>query len=426
MSATDHTYERILAYLKGLLSNRQRHDLEREMMRDAFDEEAFEGLNHLTADELEHDSSVLLNRLDERMQPGRRRNLPLLLRIAATVVLLAGISTVLYFVFRTPAESLITHEITREKPQKPAETVTSSPSEQQTTAPETEAAGDSRTISGVKQEPPEMEKIPEQRSEEASPLAVKARSATAKEFASEPALLNTASERQKSAVPQSSAEGLSTTGLLTGRIVGSDGEALPGVAVREEGTDRGTVTDINGRFSIKTTDSNSMLAIHYIGYKSREMNAREIAGKDIIMQEDLMALEEIVVVGYGTQKKKDETGAVSVLEADEISPGREGMPYDFIKPVPPGGSLKAFKNWVAEKLDYSKYGEFSGKNRIQVTLTVKVDGSLTDILTTANDPAPITEDVKGIIAQSSRWQPALKNKIPVEAQIVIRFIIEVE
>ena len=426
MSATDHTYERILAYLKGLLSNRQRHDLEREMMHDAFDEEAFEGLNHLTADELEHDSSVLLNRLDKRMQPGRRRNMPLLLRIAATVVLLAGIGTVLYFIFRTPSESLITQEITREKPLKPPETAASSPTDQQTSTHETEAGVDSRTISGIKQEIPEIDKIPEQRSEEASPMVENLKSATAKEFASESAIMNTASERQKSAAPRSSTDGISTTGLLTGRIVGSDGEALPGVAVREEGTDRGTVTDINGRFSIKTTDSNSMLVINYIGYKSLEMNAREITGRDIIMQEDLMALEEVVVVGYGTQKKKDETGAVSVLEADEISPGREGMPYDFIKPVPPGGSLKAFKNWVVEKLDYSKYGEFSGKYRIQVTLTVKADGSLTDIETTANDPALITEDIKGIIAQSSRWQPALKNKIPIEAQIVIRFVIEVE
>jgi hypothetical protein len=424
MSATEHTYERILAYLKGLLSNRQRHDLELEMMHDAFDEEAFEGLNQLTGVELEHDSSVLLNRLDKRIQPHRKRSMPLVLRIAATVVMLAGIGTILYFVFRTPSESLITQEITHDKENK-AETATPSLPERQISVPETKATGPQQ-VSGVKQDAPVMVEISEQRSEEVSPINEKAKSATAKELASESALLNTASERQKSAAPMSSADRISTTGLLTGRIVGSDGEALPGVAVLEEGTDRGTVTDINGRFSLKMTDSNSMLAFNYIGYKSLEMNAREIAGKDIILQEDLLALDEVVVVGYGARKKSDEAGAVNAPEAKAALSNEAPFSYSVVNPIPPGGSLKAFKNQVNGRIDTTLFRSFPGRHKMMFILNLRNDGSVGNIEVRSSAPEPIIEAYKRAISDSPAWEPALQDDNPVESEVLIRFVVNVE
>ena len=72
MSAIERTYEQIIAYLKGLLTNRQRHHLEKKMMQDAFEEEAFEGLSQMDAGELQADMDLLADRLKERIKPAKR------------------------------------------------------------------------------------------------------------------------------------------------------------------------------------------------------------------------------------------------------------------------------------------------------------------------------------------------------------------
>src|SRR5512145_3260584 len=111
MSRIELTYKQIVRYLKNLLSDRERYDLEKEMMHDAFDEEAFEGLTGLSGQELESDMNVLLQRLDKRIAPVKKRNLTWYYRIAAAFVLLVGVGSLLFFIFRTPSPDLITQEI---------------------------------------------------------------------------------------------------------------------------------------------------------------------------------------------------------------------------------------------------------------------------------------------------------------------------
>ena len=79
MSKINKTYERISRYLKGILSGRERHDLERDMMQDVFDEEAFEGLNLMNAEELESDMTALENRLDQRIHQPKKNSRLLIL-----------------------------------------------------------------------------------------------------------------------------------------------------------------------------------------------------------------------------------------------------------------------------------------------------------------------------------------------------------
>lgn len=113
---TDPKYDRILAYLKGLFSNRQRHDLEKEMMQDLFDEEAFEGLSQLSGSDLETDMELLHRKLDARIIPARNNRFIVFFRMAAAVILLIGAGGVLYFVLRTPNANLLTDEHKIEKP----------------------------------------------------------------------------------------------------------------------------------------------------------------------------------------------------------------------------------------------------------------------------------------------------------------------
>lgn len=106
--------------------------------------------------------------------------------------------------------------------------------------------------------------------------------------------------------------------IVQGRVVEEGGEPLPGATVLEKGTSNGVVSDLNGNFSI-TVAANATLSISFIGF---ETTAVEVGGRtqvgEIIMMPDLSELSEVVVVGYGTQRKVDLTGSVAIVDTDEM------------------------------------------------------------------------------------------------------------
>lgn len=105
---------------------------------------------------------------------------------------------------------------------------------------------------------------------------------------------------------------------VKGQVVDESGEPLIGATVKIKGSKDGTVTDLDGNFTINTT-SNATLVISYVGYKEREVAVRGRAVIDQIeMSADNNTLDQVVVVGYGTQKKADLTGSVAVVNADEM------------------------------------------------------------------------------------------------------------
>jgi TonB-linked SusC/RagA family outer membrane protein len=106
---------------------------------------------------------------------------------------------------------------------------------------------------------------------------------------------------------------------LTGRVTDAGGIALPGVNVAEKGTANGAITDANGNFAISVASAASTLSISFIGYSTQELVVGDKSTIDVILKEALSALDEVVVVGYGTQKRTTLTGSVSVVKGDVIS-----------------------------------------------------------------------------------------------------------
>ena len=105
---------------------------------------------------------------------------------------------------------------------------------------------------------------------------------------------------------------------VSGQVVDQNGEALIGATVRLKGVQSGVVTDFDGNFSIDAP-SNGVLLVSYVGYKDREVAVRGRANLNTIeLESDAMMLEQVVVVGYGVQKKADLTGSVSIVNADEL------------------------------------------------------------------------------------------------------------
>ena len=102
---------------------------------------------------------------------------------------------------------------------------------------------------------------------------------------------------------------------VTGTVVDAAGEPVIGANIIEKGTTNGTVTDYDGKFSI-TVDNNAVLHISYIGYLAQEVNTAGRNSVSVSLVEDTKALEELVVVGYGVQKKVNLTGAVEQITED--------------------------------------------------------------------------------------------------------------
>lgn len=105
---------------------------------------------------------------------------------------------------------------------------------------------------------------------------------------------------------------------VSGIVKDSHGEPIPGVSIVIKGTTMGTITDLDGNFSISVPDDNSVLAISFIGYKTQEVKVGTSNSLNITIQEDTQTLDEVVVVGYGVQKKVNLTGSVSNVSGDKL------------------------------------------------------------------------------------------------------------
>ena len=103
--------------------------------------------------------------------------------------------------------------------------------------------------------------------------------------------------------------------MVTGVVKDQNGELIIGANVVEKGTTNGTVTDVDGRFSINVAPGATLL-ISYIGYKSLEIEVDNRQAYDIVLSEDSEALDEVIVIGYGTTKRKDFTGSVSSVKLE--------------------------------------------------------------------------------------------------------------
>lgn len=128
---------------------------------------------------------------------------------------------------------------------------------------------------------------------------------------------------------------LETERIIRGTITNVQGEAIIGANIIEKGTSNGTITDIDGNFSL-SVDQNSIIVISYIGYISLEVNTAGQNRFNIVLQEDAGMLDEVVVVGYGAQIKKDITGSVAVIDMDELLKTTGSSPTQLLQGKSPG------------------------------------------------------------------------------------------
>ncbi|QJW92347.1 SusC/RagA family TonB-linked outer membrane protein [Spirosoma taeanense] len=131
-------------------------------------------------------------------------------------------------------------------------------------------------------------------------------------------LSSVAPTEKAAAAPSGKAASQLAEQIVTGTVVDDAGQSLPGVNVVVKGTSRGTSTDVDGKFRLAVPDPKSVLVFSFLGYEPQEIAVENRTDFRVTLKTDSKTLNEVVVVGYGTQKKADLTGAVATVSAEKL------------------------------------------------------------------------------------------------------------
>lgn len=161
---------------------------------------------------------------------------------------------------------------------------------------------------------------------------------------------------------------------VSGIVTDSKNEPLIGVNVTiKNASTTGTITDIDGKYSLEIPSGNSVLVFSYIGYSTQEIKVNNQSVVDVVLKDDMQALEEVVVVGYGTMKKSDLTGSVSSITSDNFKLGTDLTPQQLMQGAFSGVNIS------------QNSGKPGGSN------TIRVRGGTS--ITASNDPLYVIDGV---------------------------------
>lgn len=152
---------------------------------------------------------------------------------------------------------------------------------------------------------------------------------------------------------------------VRGRVTDENGEALQGVSVFIKGTQQGGVTDANGFFAINVPDVNAVLIFSFVGYLTTEVSVGKRTSIEVSLPLDAKALDELVVIGYGTQKKVNLTGAVDVISGDRLANRQAPTVSQLLQGVSPGmnfniGNQDGFQPGAAMDITIRGRGSLNG------------------------------------------------------------------
>ena len=118
---------------------------------------------------------------------------------------------------------------------------------------------------------------------------------------------------------------------VSGVVKDKNGEPIIGASIMEKGTTNGTISDIDGKYTLNVKSPKSVLVISYLGLKTQEVTIGSNRKVNVILQDDSELMDEVVVIGYGTQRKGDVTSAVASVKAEDFTIGKIGDAAELIK-----------------------------------------------------------------------------------------------
>ncbi|MCU0369106.1 MAG: TonB family protein, partial [Cyclobacteriaceae bacterium] len=190
--------------------------------------------------------------------------------------------------------------------------------------------------------------------------------------------------------------------VIRGKVVyAEDGKPLPGTNVLVKGTTQGTVTNMNGEYTLTTTVKDPVLLFSFVGFQSAEVNANDQDEVNISLKSDIAQLSEVVVTGYSAQP------------GDAIDP--------VIKLAEPVGGRKAYDKYLQNSLIYPAQAlENKVKGRVTVQFTVRTDGGVDEFNIIKGLGYGCDEEVIRLVKEGPKWKPTTENDVPVESEVLVR------
>src|SRR6478735_3857957 len=118
---------------------------------------------------------------------------------------------------------------------------------------------------------------------------------------------------------------------VSGKVTDDSGSPLPGVNILEKGTSNGTVSDTDGNYRLNVSSSDATLSFSFIGYVTQEVKAGSSSSVNIQLLTDSKTLSEVIVVGHGTQERKDVTGSVASVKSEDFNKGIINSPEQLLQ-----------------------------------------------------------------------------------------------
>ncbi|WP_254073641.1 TonB-dependent receptor [Cellulophaga sp. HaHaR_3_176] len=174
---------------------------------------------------------------------------------------------------------------------------------------------------------------------------------------------------------------------VNGVVTDETGAPLPGASIVEKGTTNGTQTDFDGKFSLNVVDQNAILLVSYIGFIRKEVPSNSGGLLSIILKEDSAKLEEVIVVGYGTQKKSDITGSIASVKSEDFNQGVVTNPGQLLQGKLAGVNVAAVSGEPGAAQNIIVRGV--GSLRSGTTPLFVIDGFPIDNSTTGLDSNPL-------------------------------------
>ena len=190
---------------------------------------------------------------------------------------------------------------------------------------------------------------------------------------------------------------------ISGTVVDTQGESVIGANVLVKGSTTGTITDVDGKFSLEASEGD-ILQISYIGYNTQEITIDRKSILKVVLQEDQQALEEVVVIGYGAVKKKDLTGAIAQVKADKYATQQSTNVLDMLN-----GTVAGFNSNIgtsasgASEMEIRGPASLSANNSPLIVLDgVIFNGSINDINPSDIETIDVLKDASSAAVYGSR------------------------
>lgn len=394
-----------LRYHSKELSGKERNSFERELQKDPFAEEASEGFSSISHEDVFKDISDLHKRI--KIRTGIKRRLPIY-RIAASLALLMAITTIYFYVSRNkPVKTLADNSVQSNQ----MEISKSQPIKQSPATEEihTEKKLDSRNKS-------ESTSLQKRQSEIAKniettdklPIAEVLKSDSISDLTKNRGNANFKSQQMAAPVSIFARERSVSSYNVRGKILSSeDNLPLPGANVYVKGTKTGVVTDSEGNFNISLPDSNKrMLTANFIGMEPKEFMPKSDSEVKVTLEPSVASLSEVVVVGYGMDKK-EVTGAVNSTKHT---------------PATPVIGKSDFDKYIRNNLHRPDTTTSGQRVVVVVSFLVQTDGSIDSIRIVKSPGKSFSDEAIRILKSGPKWKPAEDNGRQVEDIVKLRLV----